>query len=61
MVSNSLKSGMVKPLIRKFVLILIIVIGVAAGMLLIMVNLFDTVKVELQYIWVFQILKLNVL
>ena len=52
---------MVKPLIRKFVLILLIVIGVAAGMLLIMVNLFDTVKVELQYIWVFQILKLNVL
>ena len=43
------------PLIRKFVLILFIVIRVVAAMLLIMVKLTDTFLQELQNIWVFQI------
>ena len=43
------------PLIRKFVLILLIVICVVAAVLLIMVKLTDTFLQELQNIWVFQI------
>ena len=42
------------PLIRKFVLILFIVICVVAAMLLILVKLTDTFLQELQNIWVFQ-------
>ena len=43
------------PLIRKFVLILFIVIRVVAAMLFIMVKLTDTFLQELLNIWVFQI------
>ena len=49
------------PLIRKFVLILFIVIRVVAAMLLVMVKLTNAFLQELQNIWVFQIKQANVL
>ena len=48
-------------LIRKFVLILFIVIRVVAALILIMVERNDTFLQELQNIWVFQIQQINVL